>query len=42
MFLRCSMHDVDPRFRKYPPLPVTACPGFAPVEVTPLIEEDRA
>ncbi len=30
VFLRCAMHDVDPRFAKYPRLPVAACPGFSP------------
>ncbi|MCK9487342.1 MAG: hypothetical protein M0R73_11700 [Dehalococcoidia bacterium] len=35
VFLRCGMHDVDARYRKYPPLPVTACPGFAPPEEDP-------
>ncbi|HYF27851.1 MAG TPA: hypothetical protein VD931_19060 [Baekduia sp.] len=27
-FSRCDLHKVDPRFRKYPPVPVLRCPGF--------------
>ncbi len=27
-FIRCSRSDEDPRFRKYPPLPMRSCPGF--------------
>lgn len=27
-FWRCARADGDPRYRRYPPLPVTACPGF--------------
>jgi hemoglobin len=27
-FIRCSRSDSDPRFRKYPQLPMLACPGF--------------
>lgn len=30
VFWRCGLSDTDPRFRKYPPLPVTRCPGFEP------------
>jgi hypothetical protein len=29
-FYRCRLADVDPAFRRYPPLPVISCPGFAP------------
>ena len=29
VFLRCALHDEDPRFAKYPRLPVLQCPGFA-------------
>lgn len=29
-FWRCQLARSDPRFRPYPPLPVRACPGFAP------------
>ena len=28
-FLRCRLADRDPRFAKYPRLPVVACDGFA-------------
>ena len=27
-FYLCGLAASDPRFRKYPPLPVRACPGF--------------
>jgi hypothetical protein len=29
-FTLCGKAQEDPRFRKYPPLPVLACPGYAP------------
>lgn len=29
-FLRCGLADSDPRFPRYPPLPVASCSGFAP------------
>jgi hypothetical protein len=29
VFTRCLLHDTDPRFPKYPRLPVTQCAGFA-------------
>jgi len=29
-FYLCRLADVDPAFRKYPVLPVRACPGYAP------------
>jgi hypothetical protein len=29
VFSRCLLHDSDPRFPKYPRLPVTQCSGFA-------------
>ncbi|HUI09900.1 MAG TPA: hypothetical protein VL221_06210 [Bacteroidota bacterium] len=29
-FIRCALAETDPRFPKYPPLPVHACAGFAP------------
>lgn len=31
-FLLCERHRSDPRFRKYPALPVLACEGFEPRE----------
>ena len=30
VFLFCRLSAVDPRFPKYPPQPVIACPGFSP------------
>jgi len=27
-FYRCKLSDTDPRFDKYPRLPVIACPGW--------------
>ncbi|MFN0146233.1 MAG: hypothetical protein ACKVT1_06970 [Dehalococcoidia bacterium] len=29
-FWMCGLAATDARFRKYPPLPVRECPGFAP------------
>ncbi len=29
-FWRCRLADSDPRFLRYPPLPVHACSGFEP------------
>lgn len=31
-FLLCALAKADPRFPKYPPLPVRSCAGFAPGE----------
>jgi hypothetical protein len=28
-FVFCGLSRTDPRFRKYPPLPVRACDGYA-------------
>jgi hypothetical protein len=28
VFLRCKLADVDPRFPRYPPLPVLSCSGW--------------
>jgi hypothetical protein len=33
-FWLCGLHDRDPRFPKYPPLPVRTCAGHAPRPVT--------
>jgi len=30
VFLYCRKSEVDPRFPKYPPLPVRACDGYEP------------
>jgi hypothetical protein len=32
VFVRCGLADTDPRFLKYPPLPVVRCAGYAPLE----------
>jgi hypothetical protein len=31
-FYRCMRADSDPRFVRYPPLPVRACPGYERLE----------
>jgi hypothetical protein len=31
-FYRCRLADTDPRFPKYPRLPVLRCDGYAPIE----------
>ena len=33
-FFMCRLSASDPRFPRYPPLPVIACEGYRPVEVT--------
>jgi hypothetical protein len=33
-FWLCGLHERDPRFLKYPPLPVHTCAGHAPKPVT--------
>ncbi len=30
VFVRCGLAAADPRFPKYPPLPVRACAGYRP------------
>ncbi len=32
MFYGCALADTDPRFPKYPRLPVLQCDGYAPPE----------
>jgi hypothetical protein len=32
VFVRCGLAEQNPRFRRYPALPVMACPGWLPVE----------
>jgi hypothetical protein len=34
VFYRCARADNDPRFVRYPPLPVLACAGYEKVEET--------
>ena len=34
-FWLCERAKTDPRYRKYPPLPVLACPGHEPLPKTP-------
>jgi hypothetical protein len=31
-FLLCGLAEVDPRFPRYPPLPVVSCAGYRPGE----------
>ena len=31
VFVRCGLADTDPRFPRYPALPVTACVGYLPI-----------
>jgi hypothetical protein len=33
-FYRCHLADIDPRFAKYPRLPVLHCAGYEPAEAT--------
>lgn len=30
VFVRCGLAETDPRFPRYPPLPVMACSGYSP------------
>jgi hypothetical protein len=32
VFLLCELSSVDPRFPRYPPLPVTRCGGYTPAD----------
>jgi len=43
VFWRCALSETDPRFAKYPRLPVLACDGYArdPTK-TPGADPDRA
>ena len=34
-FYMCERSFTDPRFRKYPPLPVVRCEGYDPASPTP-------
>jgi hypothetical protein len=35
-FWRCGRSDTDPRFPKYPPLPVIRCVGYEPAGAPPV------
>jgi hypothetical protein len=35
VFVRCGLAEQDPRFPRYPPLPVRACAGFRPAAPDP-------
>ena len=35
VFYRCALSAEDPRFPKYPPLPVLTCPGFVAMDPPP-------
>ncbi len=39
VFSLCLLSRDDPRFPRYPPLPVGACPGFAPRGPASPVEE---
>ena len=32
VFVRCGLADTDPRFPRYPALPVVACRGYVPLD----------
>ena len=36
VFWMCELFAADPRYRRYPALPVTRCGGFAPRATPPL------
>ena len=38
-FVMCNLAKTDPRFSKYPVLPVFHCPGYQPAD--PQVEADR-
>lgn len=35
VFVLCARHRTDPRFAKYPRVPVLVCPGFEPAPEAP-------
>jgi len=41
-FWRCARADSDPRFRRYPPLPVRTCSGHEPGQPTRATGDERA
>ena len=42
VFLRCAYATIDPRFAKYPRLPVRACAGYAPLVSDASVGQFRA
>jgi hypothetical protein len=38
VFSLCELSRTDPRFPRYPPLPVLSCPGFEPLPEPPAPE----
>ncbi|HEX2204754.1 MAG TPA: hypothetical protein VHG91_15710 [Longimicrobium sp.] len=38
-FFLCQLSEVDPRFPKYPRLPVVACPGYRPAARDEVLED---
>jgi len=36
VFVRCGLAESDPRFVRYPPLPVRVCPGYQKKDVRDL------
>ena len=41
-FYRCTRADTDPRFVRYPPLPVRRCDGFEEGRPNPVEQADPA
>ena len=41
VFYRCLRAETDPRFVRYPPLPVLSCPGYERSRTDPLAESER-
>lgn len=41
VFWRCVLADTDPRFERYPRLPVLECEGYTPRPPEPEADEDR-
>lgn len=35
VFVRCGLAATDPRFARYPPLPVATCPGYRAAAAPP-------
>ena len=40
-FFMCRRSLTDPRFRRYPPIPVLSCMGYEPREAQPDLNPDR-